>query len=195
MKKVFTPFILFAIIASVVLSSCGSSNSVMKRRYTKGYYVSHSKNKHSQPVSHEKTSVVKSDQSLKVVPLAEKEISTTVVKTPDTAKLPVITANSEIVPRKVANKSTATQLSNPSLKINSQPTELSVKRSFKSINNALVQKRSAVAEDGLSLLWIVIVVLLVLFFLGLIGDVLGGLIYILLVIALVLLILWLLRIL
>ncbi|MBK6834313.1 MAG: lmo0937 family membrane protein [Bacteroidetes bacterium] len=54
----------------------------------------------------------------------------------------------------------------------------------------------ASSGDGLSLLWIVILVLLILWALGLIsgGFGLGGFINILLVIALILLILWLLRI-
>jgi len=48
--------------------------------------------------------------------------------------------------------------------------------------------------EALSLLWIVIVVLLILWALGLIAGEFGGLIHLLLVIALILLILWLLRI-
>jgi hypothetical protein len=50
-------------------------------------------------------------------------------------------------------------------------------------------------DDGLSLFWIIILVLLILWALGLIGGYGGGLIYILLVVALILLILWLLKIL
>lgn len=49
-------------------------------------------------------------------------------------------------------------------------------------------------EDGLSLLWIIIVVILILWALGLIGGYGGSLIHLLLVIALILLILWLLGI-
>jgi hypothetical protein len=48
--------------------------------------------------------------------------------------------------------------------------------------------------SDLSLLWIVIIILLVLWALGLIAGNFGGLIHLLLVIALILLILWLLRI-
>jgi hypothetical protein len=65
--------------------------------------------------------------------------------------------------------------------------------------NKIENKRSlrASSDDGLSLLWIVIVVLLILWLIGYLGGgwIFGGFIHLLLVIALILLILWLLRIL
>jgi hypothetical protein len=63
----------------------------------------------------------------------------------------------------------------------------------KQLKSSLFPSPNPVTSD-LSLLWIVIIVLIVLWALGLIAGNFGGLIHLLLVIALILLILWLLRI-
>jgi len=194
MKKITIPFLLFCIIASVILSSCSSTNSITKRRYTKGYYISHTKSRHTQPVKHEKAALAKISTPIQVVPKNDGANLPQENKSfPITIGTPVVTANNSPVAHPGKNKVAVKDPNNLVLKHNALPAEFSVKKPFKSIDKSLIQKHSG---DALSLLWIVIVVLLILWLVGLIGgNVLGGLIHLLLIIALILLILWLLRIL
>ncbi|MES2681149.1 MAG: DUF5670 family protein [Bacteroidota bacterium] len=196
MKKSITPYILLCIIIAVLVSSCGSSTSLTKRRYTKGYYVSHSPARHTTKSKTENTAVAKATQPVLVTPKTESQPATADLKTFSKSPAPVITANKATGSHKVKKPAVAKTNSDPDLINNtSRPAELLVKKPFKAINGLALQKSADDDDDGLSLLWIIIVVLLVLFFLGLIGDILGPLIYILLVVAVVLLILWLLRVL
>ncbi len=194
MKKSFTPYILLCLIIAVLVSSCGSSTSLTKRRYTKGYYVSHSPARHTTKAKAEKTALAKSTHPVVVTPKAESQPAD--LKSLSKSPAPVVTANKASAAHKVKKPAFAKINSEPDLINNtSRPAELLVKKPFKSITGLALQKSADDDDDGLSLLWIIIVVLLVLFFLGLIGDILGPLIYILLVVAVVLLILWLLRVL
>lgn len=182
-------------ITAIILSSCGSSTSITKRRYNKGYYVSHSPNKNStKTTAKAKTQGVKADEPLKVMDSTPEQTAN--ISQTDKTTAP-ITANTtkSAAKAKQSRANTNTNSTNLVPFAKSAPAELSVLQPFKSIDKAVDQKLSASSDDGLSLLWIVIVVLLVLFFLGVINGSLGGLVYILLVVALVLLILWLLRVL
>jgi hypothetical protein len=194
MKKSFTPYILLCMIIAVLVSSCGSSTSLTKRRYTKGYYVSHSHARHTTKAKAEKPAPANATQPVVVTPKAESQPAD--LKSLSKSPAPVVTANKNSTAHKIKKPALAQTNSNADLINNNlRSAELLVKKTFKSINGLTLQKSADDDDDGLSLLWIVIVVLLVLFFLGLIGDILGPLIYILLVVALVLLILWLLRVL
>ena len=195
MKKLFTPQFLLLLITAVILSSCGSSTSITKRRYNKGYYVSHSPNKTTtKAIAKAKMPAAKSKEPLKVMDITPEQ--TAVTSKTDKITAP-ITANTTKAPEKTKQSRTNTNSSSTSLVPfkNSAPAEFSVLKPFKSINKAVDQKLSASSGDSLSLFWVVILVLLILFLLGVINGSLGGLIYILLVVALILLILWLLRVL
>jgi hypothetical protein len=195
MKKYLAPFVIVIAITSILLSSCGSSSSLVKRRYSKGYYYSHNKNRSNRNVQPEKTNVAVVKQPIIITPQFNQPSSTAAEHSVSAPEPITAAANSKITPDKIKTRSASKIFDVASPKNNSPRPELSLKKPIKLIDGILTQKHNGGAGDALSLLWIVIVVLLVLFLLGLIGEVLGGLIYILLVVALVLLILWLLRIL
>jgi hypothetical protein len=178
------------------VSSCGTNGSITKRHYTKGYHIAHNKGKHKvcyRKERHIKLLIKKQMNQLVLIPskeiVKENNSNNAEVVNPITDKSTLMASSSK---KPVVNKEHRTSKnllkSAPTFKI--FPSKEN-KRSFFS-------KRSMVASggDGLSLLWIVILVLLILWALGLIsgGFGLGGFINILLVIALILLILWLLRI-
>lgn len=193
MKKLFTPQFLLMMITAIILSSCGSSTSITKRRYNKGYYVSHSPNKNStKETAKVKTQAINANEPLKVMDITPEQTAST--SQADKTTSPT-TANTTKSAEKAKQTRTNTNSTNLVPFTKSAPAEFSVLKPFKSINKAVDQKLSASSGDSLSLFWIVILVLLILFLLGVIDGSLGGLIYILLVVALVLLILWLLRVL
>ena len=194
MKKIIT-INIFCLLIIAFVSSCGTNSSITKRHYTKGYYVSHNKAKHKVVAGNKESKIVHqmTNETTALIPSKEivKENSSNgdEVASEVKNKSPLVASSSN---KPVFNKryGAAKSLikSAPGLKI--FPSKES-KHSFFS-------KSRPVASDGsgLSLLWIVILVLLILWALGLIsgGFGLGGFINILLVIALILLILWLLRI-
>lgn len=174
------------LIAVLLFSACGSNSSLTKRHYSNGYYFSHSKGKHALA----KTAVKKSPlQSTDIVvkPINKSETNIT-QGNPISESLIVSNENNYKKPSAEKNVSKSF-IHLPT--IHDDAPVVKVKK-------AIFKKQSAAASDsaGLSLLWIVIVVLLILWALGLLagGFGLGGFINILLVIALILLILWLLRI-
>lgn len=193
MKKLFT-LLSICIITSLIVSSCSSSSFITKRRYTKGYYVSHTHSRHAPPAR----------------PAAEKEKAepgTAVTAAPKTvaepALLPPKTAETEKAG--IAKKSSAAHRKHKmadqkALRGNGPDNTIGLSLSERSdpYKTTLSLRPSADSEDdALSLFWIVIIVILVLYLLGVIsgGWGLGFLIHLLLVLALILLILWLLRIL
>lgn len=194
MKKIIK-INIFCLLIVAFVSSCGTNGSITKRHYTKGYYVAHSKGKHK---------VSAENKDFKVA--QQKEIETIFISSSNQTVKDNFANNSENG-NKVLDKSTlfASPVKKPVL-INTRTVFKNQLRldpvlkasSFKGNKHSIFIKSSAASseDDGLSLLWIVIVVLLVLWALGLIsgGFGLGGLINILLLIALILLILWLLRI-
>jgi len=175
------------LIAVLLFSACGSNSSLTKRHYSKGYHFSHSSGKHSvAKVSDKKSSVQTTDIVVKPI---EKKEATAIAINPINKDLTVSNENNY---NKSNAKKNVTKVVKRVPTINEAAPVIKVKK-------AIFKKPSfAPASDsaGLSLLWIVIVVLLVLWALGLLagGFGLGGFINILLVIALILLILWLLRI-
>lgn len=195
MKKLFTLNALLFLFIAVLWSSCGTSTSITKRRYTKGYYISHNHSRYTPKAKTEKQNVVTAKPML-VAPKMEKAAE---MNEPENTPSEVLTANAPLSKAEAAmvnetKKGGSKKIGTlPGIQRNLNAAELLVKKPFKAINNVVVNASDD--DDGLSLFWIVIVVLLVLFFLGLAGDILGDLIYILLVIALVLLILWLLKVL
>ena len=195
MKKIIT-FSTVCIILSLLFSSCGSNTSLTKRHYNKGYYIAHTKGKHK---------VVTEKKDEKITQLKTKEASVI-----DASK--VKTQHNSIAEHKVSNPITENKTLVASTGrtpivfnvhiVSKHPVKqvptfnlFPVKENKHTIFNK--KRVSPVSHDGhLSLFWIVILVLLILWALGLLGGGfgLGIFINVLLIIALILLILWLLRI-
>ncbi len=187
--------IIISIISSFVFSSCSNKFSITKRKYNKGYYVSHSHKKRDlkdqQPeasVKHETNEIVETvrvnpDQQIITEDKNENLLSASVSKP--------VESNSS-----VAN--TKTHVSDPALhKKYYKVKQLEKLMPSTSYSREIINNLSAhSSDDALSLLWIVIVIVLILYLLGLLfgGFGLGGAIHVLAVIFLVLLILWLLRV-
>lgn len=194
MKKIIT-LNIFCLVVIMLISSCGINNSISKRHYTKGYYFTHNKSRHKAIVGNKDIKVAhqRINEPSIVAPSNQFDNGTyttnasNVNPIDDKATLLASSSKKPIVfNTRIVSKNPVK--SSPAFKI------FPSKESRRSI----FTKKSPVMHDGdgLSLLWIVILVLLILWALGLIsgGFGLGGFINILLIIALILLILWLLRI-
>ena len=185
MKKLITLSIIF-VLTSIVLISCKSSSSVMKRRYNKGYYVHHTA-KHSEP---KPGKTVKNKEAVQSPALAETIVVAPAVKETISPSLPNITAGANTTAKSTVAKHSKNTIS-------TIPAEYSIAKPFKTLKNIGTKINSSdAAGDALSLLWILIVVVLILYLLSFLfnGYGLGGFVHLLAVIFLVLLILWLLRI-
>ncbi len=187
--------IIISIISSFIFSSCSNKFSITKRKYNKGYYVSHSHKKRDlkdqQPeasIKHETNEVVETirvnpDQKIITEDKNEELLSASVSKPVET--------NSSLG----ANKTLESDLTLHKKYYKVKQLEKLIPST--SYSREIMNNLSAhSSDDALSLLWIVIVVVLILYLLGLLfgGFGLGGAIHVLAVIFLVLLILWLLRV-
>lgn len=175
------------VIAVLLFSACNSNSSLTKRHYSKGYHFSHSSGKHS----------VAKDSDRKT-PLQISDIVVKPIEKNETAIAPMNPINKDLIVSNENNYNKSNAKKNVTKIVKRIPAINEVAPVIK-VKKAIFRKpSSSSASDsaGLSLLWIVIVVLLILWALGLLagGFGLGGFINILLVIALILLILWLLRI-
>ncbi len=190
--------IILTVITSFIFSSCGKQMSITKRKYNKGYYVSHSHKKgdvKTQPataaIKHEKP------EHLKAIPVkldaptkhTEEEIILTAAVTK-----PVETQSSKTLASK-------TELSGNNFAKKFYQAKQLEKILPSQLYTAEVRKKLTAdgdhSHDALSFLWVIIVVILILYLLGILFDGfgLGGLIHLLALVIVVLLILWLLRIL
>lgn len=194
MKQVIT-LSAICIVLGMLLSSCSSNMSIAKRHYNNGYYISYNNGKQSVPKSKaEETVQTKTNKHLH--PEQNKIGQNTIVE-----NLPErhISDNNDVVasndqkPGKTISQRMLKQELRQKIKFFEYPA-VQIKQS---ISESKKGSSDASDEDALSLLWIVIAVILILWLVGFLtgGFGLGGLINLLLVIALVLLILWLLRIL
>ncbi|MDP1802647.1 MAG: hypothetical protein Q8L81_14900 [Bacteroidota bacterium] len=190
--------IIITIITSFIFSSCGKQMSITKRKYNKGYYVSHSHKKgdvKSQPataaIKHEKP------EQLQAIPVkmelpathAEKEIVLTAAVTK-----PIETQNNQTLAPKneLSGNNFAKKFYNVKQLEKILPSQLYTTELRKKLSGD-----NGHSHDALSFLWVIIVVILILYLLGILFDGfgLGGLIHLLALVIVVLLILWLLRIL
>jgi hypothetical protein len=191
MKKLFAPFALFT-VAVLLLSSCSNLTkiSLTKRHYRSGYFVDFGGKKTAPAIA--KLPARTKHQNLSSV-IAKSEGSLAINTPTVNSEKPVISQNKiqENPPVNLTRYSTKQLLTEP-FTIAENPS-VQNKQTFSEEN---FSGGGPIASDGLSLLWIVIVILLILWLVGLLagGWGLGGLINILLIIALVLLILWLLHI-
>lgn len=186
MKNLLKITLLF-LAASIMFVSC-KTMSVTKRHYNKGYYVSHSAKKNKLESNNAaKEAVVKNVEQL-------------ALKAIDGIKDQP--SNPELLASNVTNKKESTTEAQTRKTIENKikyagKSNIKFKDVYKNpfkITKMVAAKDSN--KDGLSLIWILIVVILIIYLLGFLFDGfgLGNLIHILAIIALVLLILWLLKV-
>lgn len=185
--------ILSLLIIGFLLNSCKTHTTVLKRHYMKGYYVSHKNNSVKNKERSESTSkhVFHSAKTVK-------EESRDMVANKD-----VLSASNEGVlfqTEKDQPGSNYHQKQKQHAIVYHNYNLAAIKHDPRPTKILPIEPERIMADtvtrDGLSLFWIVVLVILILWALGLLagGFGLGGLINILLAIALILLILWLLRI-
>lgn len=197
MKKVFKLSVI-CLILSILTASCGSSANFTKRRYTKGNYVSYNFKKQSveteQDEEEENTSQIEINETPENTIIASNITINTNSELRSTDHTDVLNTENE-----------SNQESNGAEEQKEEKTKPSSIQKMKNNLNPIVKLKTTIADkkskqapqsdgDALSLLWIVIIVLLILWALGFISGSFGGLVHLLLVIALILLILWLLRV-
>ena len=198
MKTTFS-FTFLILMIAFVIGGCSSSVGISKRRYNKGYYVSNIKVPHGSPtnngVLHKSITSAANDskedlttpapppiEQLGAIPLYQKKPFETI------QKLIPVTFAKKLNVRKVPSANMFT-LTKPSRSENAVGFLASNSANKTSIGNS---------NDGrsFSLLWIAVVLIVFLWYLGfLAGWGSGGIINLLLILAFILLVLWLLRIL
>jgi hypothetical protein len=197
MKNLIKLSLVF-ISVSTLFSSCESNLSLTKRHYTSGYYVDYSKNtKTTTPKANETASQTRLPAATTVTNISSKqnEASKSSVSLAATKVSSMLTTTKNMLPK--------TNL-RPIAKQNSTSGFITINSPSKEANPILTESptiTNQVTDGGgeraaLSLLWLVIVIILVLWLIGLLagGFGLGAFINLLLLIALILLILWLCRI-
>jgi hypothetical protein len=187
---------IYTILIVLTFSSCAKQMSIMKRKYNKGYYVSHTSKKTDLKAQPTTVSIKQ-----------EKQIYTS-LKPTQNISIPTITKNEEpYIAAAPIPKSTNIATKNEVIKtpkiITSNPF---AKKTFKKLEQikpvkAYLQKTKNNPDAGLvgaalSLFWIVILVILLLYLIGLLLNNfgLGWTIHILALVIVILLVLWLLRI-
>ena len=204
MKKIIT-FLSILLLTILLLPSCGVT--LVKRQHSPGYYVNTNprhpaiKSDKSQlrlekPTNETAETATKPEGvNSSIVTVAEQSSAPVISDDASTIQPPVSTTEQEIIPTELPTAKTKKVNKVVPLVEKVSDRIPMVKKMNTKLNQSKAAQRSSSGE-GLSLIWIVILVLLILWAAGLLsgGWGLGGLIYILLVIALILLILWLLRI-
>jgi hypothetical protein len=161
MKQLIQLTVIF-LLAGFIFSSCNSNLSITKRRYNKGYYVHNQKapvNDHNKVAKAEKNKTAAKDKFYE--PVGKGDVKSPA--DPAVAKSAIVTAEAA----KAANSVKSDRASKMAA-----PVELAVKHPLKAVNTAgkLIRERAATEGDALSLLWVVIVVILILYLLGLLFD-------------------------
>src|ERR1700739_4790276 len=197
MKKLLT-ICSICITASMLFSSCGSNFSIMKRHYTSGYYIDYTSNN--------KALTPKTEDRI-AQPATETQANAVSADKQSNLQANSISANNEKGPALLANDKKVLAKTNLHITTrNTQANKPGVEESPFWVNNKAVSESPAALSSisdhdngeraALSLLWLVIVIILILWLIGILagGFGLGGLINLLLLIALILFILWLLRV-
>jgi len=182
-------------IAGVLFSSCGSNMSVTKRHYNKGYYIARSNGKQTKLTKEEgKTVQGKTRQTLySIQNLEEQNVISGYSGQSPLKDNKLIVASNKKMQRKV--------ISQPGKRQTLKQNAIIFRYPAVQIKQALSETKkvsgSSSDRDGLSLFWIIILVILILWAIGFWGGGfgLGALINLLLLVALILFILWLFRIL
>jgi hypothetical protein len=192
MKNLLNSF-AFSAIACIILSSCSNLN-ITKRHYNKGYYIEYIKHQQTKPQI-ENGNEVRTNSAVTLSRISYPEnhfINEPEFKPEPKSLKEVIMPRYDKRPGNTHQTSIGT-VASPASNSNQSPVVQSQRPSF---SEASQDRGEGGERAALSLLWIVIVVILILWLIGILagGFGLGGLINILLIIALILLILWLLRI-
>ncbi|MGP8215205.1 MAG: DUF5670 family protein [Bacteroidia bacterium] len=198
MKNLFK-FSTIIIAAGILFSSCESNLSIIKRHYNSGYYIDYTKN--NKGITPKTDVKIAKASAINPVSMAQSPVEQNVVvknSVQNTKQgISAILANVKRIMPKVNLQPHAKQ---------NQVSRIGIVGNTSLENNKTVldspTMNASVSDDGnrgqraLSLLWLVIVIILILWLIGLLagGWGLGGFINLLLVIAVILLILWLLRI-
>jgi hypothetical protein len=177
-------FVALSLIGVVLISSCNTNLSIVKRKSNKGFYVSlnHQKNKNADTEKQEKGITKTTESSINKLEFIDEEI---LAQSND--DLNILPASTQ------PNQKHSIERTIPKVKTNKvQQNASEIKQIFKKENKRVLRPESG----GLSLLWLVIVIILILWLFGFLagGWGMGGMINLLLLVALILLILWLLRI-
>jgi len=203
MKKIIS-YSLACLVIGIVASSCESNLSITKRHYTNGYYVDYNKNnKATVPLAKNAENMSKEKPVNSVSSVNSVENNTTVNN--DNSKIgkvasPLVIPNPmALVSKKLKTKKTIA--SNQVVSTSADEENLKNVNETKGVQKIATDASAKMTNDegeraALSLLWLVIVVVLIVWLIGILagGFGLGGFINLLLVVALILLILWLLRI-
>ena len=175
MKKIInSKFILFILLA--IFSACVSSSKMKNKHYQQWSDVSENKEENEKT---ESTIVYKETNNSFETEILNESISIHSIVSAENSD---INQNQLIHSKSSINKN-----------VTDEDFSLSDLKFKKQLKSSLFPSPLPATAD-LSLLWIIIIILLVLWALGLISGNFGGLIHLLLVIALILLILWLLKI-
>jgi Flp pilus assembly protein TadB len=187
MKKLIQLTVIF-LLGGFIFSSCSSNLSITKRRYNKGYFVHHNSGKHHVKKENDRKSNDK-------VAVNEQEKLRAVEYVKRTPEAEVTTETKQPVTAAATKPQTFSKEQKKEMR--AQTVNMVVKHPVKAIKRVGELTKQDSGDRALSLLWVVVVVILIVYLLGLLLDWGGGgnLIHILGIIALVLLILWLLRIL
>jgi hypothetical protein len=185
MKKIIL-FSVYCIVTGFLLSSCGTNFSLLKRHYTKGYYVEHGSGKHRSSVSGKEiksgdeiadrlhSQFIRPDVQDNFVDIEHNESATTpIVTNGDQQDKEIARVQKGIIKKR----------------------EISQRKFPERMYSKLVPVESD-SDKALSFMWIVITIIFLIWLIGFLagGFGLGNLIHLLLVVVLILLILWLLRI-
>lgn len=195
MKKLLTTVTSW-IVVCIVFSSCSSNISIVKRHYKKGYYIEFAKRTQTaHPLKNEEKKTVQAKRKFPQNSIAYSSKYNTIDEyfNQDTKTGEIATvARDEKLQRKIILQQTARQLLKQTVNITENP----VLQTRQAWSEASEYYDHSSDRAALSLLWIIILVILILWLIGILAGRfgLGGFINILLVIALILLILWLLRI-
>jgi uncharacterized membrane protein len=183
MKKQ-TVIISLSLLAVFVFSTCHSGLSITKRRYNKGYYVQHGQKATQRNQSdHVKTQTFKMDpEALSSVKVDTESAQNKTDRQPIVTIIPQEKQESKQV-RKAKNQILPQSVTNVS-----QNLKAGVFEARKQLNED--PAIAGAGEKFLDLVWVIIIVLLVLYLLGLLLDVAGGslLIHLLALVILILLI-------
>lgn len=193
MKILHSP--VYVLVMAVILSSCNSTLTVTKRHFNKGYHVSYNRINKSVQESTEEEQLAKTDL------IRSEETTIAVVETVPRNELNLIEPSDQLSSDQ-NNLIVASGLNEKVSTDNSiQSKESAQTKPVKEFKKANLQtmkkniKNTVPASDReLSLFWLVILIILILWAVGFGFGYLGGLVHLLLLVALILLILWLLGI-
>jgi hypothetical protein len=189
MKKLITSDAA-TIITCILFSSCMSNMSITKRHYTKGYYIEYANNEPTKVISGKETKAVtaKPVVTASVVQSAPAK-RTFVAFTGSKPTHAIIVNNTRKAERSVIAQGNTILSAQPKTEM----TDMSTEQNSYSPSSMLAISDDSPHREGLSLFWLVILIVVILWALGVLVG-LGSIIYLLLLLAVILLILWLLRI-